>query len=173
MDVPPPPDDLPLVERTAVRLVVLDVDGRVLLFHTHDPTYPELGTWWELPGGGLEPGEGAVEAAARELREESGLVVTAAQVGRPTWRRDASFRYRGRRHLQHETVLPVHVDARAPAVDGRMRVGHEDEDYFAWAWWTVEDVEASTERFYPGSLPRHLARFLVGEEVDEPFELWS
>src|SRR5262245_28077373 len=35
-----PPDDLPLVERIVVRLVVLDAAHHVLLFHTRDPTYP-------------------------------------------------------------------------------------------------------------------------------------
>ncbi|MEH1016342.1 NUDIX domain-containing protein [Micromonospora sp. CPCC 206060] len=39
----------------------------MLLFHTKDPTYPEQGTWWELPGGGLEPGETYREAAVRDL----------------------------------------------------------------------------------------------------------
>src|SRR3954464_14978794 len=29
---------------------------------------------WEIPGGGLQPGESALEAAARECREEAGIV---------------------------------------------------------------------------------------------------
>ncbi|MGH3316317.1 MAG: NUDIX domain-containing protein, partial [Nocardioidaceae bacterium] len=74
------PDDLPVVERDVVRLVVLDARADVLLFHTHDPTYPELGTWWELPGGGIEPGESYVDAALRELYEETGIQATPAQV---------------------------------------------------------------------------------------------
>jgi 8-oxo-dGTP pyrophosphatase MutT (NUDIX family) len=70
----PLPDDLPVIERSVVRMVVLDSEGRLLLFHTRDPSIPELGTWWELPGGGIEPGETRHDAAIRELREETGIV---------------------------------------------------------------------------------------------------
>jgi 8-oxo-dGTP pyrophosphatase MutT (NUDIX family) len=167
------PDDLPRIERTVVRLVVLDLNDRVLLFHTHDPTYPELGMWWELPGGGVEAGETLVDAAVRELREEAGIAVSPEQVGEGSWRRTASFRYRGERRLQHETVFPVRLAVPGPAVDGSLRVGHEDEDYSGFRWWSLNDLYLSRERFYPGRLPELLPRLLDGDLVDEPFELWS
>ena len=47
--------------------VVLNDDGLVLLVSQH-------GTSWSLPKGHVEEGEGLLEAARREIREESGVV---------------------------------------------------------------------------------------------------
>ena len=83
-----PDDGLPVIERSAVRLVVLDAEGRLLLFRTRDLCNPGLGTWWELPGGGIEPGETYHDAAVRDLREETGIIAVRSQVGPPTWKRE-------------------------------------------------------------------------------------
>ncbi|MBN8553419.1 MAG: NUDIX domain-containing protein [Caulobacterales bacterium] len=54
-----------------VRVLVQDDQGRVLLVrHTY------LEGWW-LPGGGVDAGEAAPDAAARELKEEAGLIARA------------------------------------------------------------------------------------------------
>ncbi|MFC9063865.1 NUDIX domain-containing protein [Streptomyces harbinensis] len=50
-------------------LVALRHEGRLLLVLER-----ERGTW-ELPGGGIDPGETPRVAAARELREEAGQVI--------------------------------------------------------------------------------------------------
>jgi 8-oxo-dGTP pyrophosphatase MutT (NUDIX family) len=63
------PHDLPILERSAVRLVVLDIDERILLFQIREPLDPDQRTW-ELPGGGIDAGETYVDAALRELVEE-------------------------------------------------------------------------------------------------------
>jgi 8-oxo-dGTP pyrophosphatase MutT (NUDIX family) len=169
-----PPDALPIVRRMVVRLVVVDSAGRVLLLHTRDPTYPELGTWWELPGGGVEPGEALEEAAVRELYEETSIRVDPRAI-RPAarWHRHASFRYRGTRHVQCETVVTVELSALGPQIDGSHRERFEDEDYFDFAWGNLASVLSSGERFYPERLPLLLPRHLGGGDIEEPFELWS
>jgi 8-oxo-dGTP pyrophosphatase MutT (NUDIX family) len=162
-----------IVERDVVRLIVRDRDGCVLLLHTHDPTYPELGQWWELPGGGLEAGETWRDAAVRELAEETGILVAPDQLQPATWQRTATFRYRGRRLVNHEVVSAVRLPDPRPPISGTQRIGFEHDDYFAHRWWPVGKIAASAERFYPGRLPRLITPFLNGEQIDEPYEHWS
>jgi ADP-ribose pyrophosphatase YjhB (NUDIX family) len=53
------------------RAVVRDTAGRVLLIERADNGY------WALPAGAMELGESIAQCAIREVREETGLTVTA------------------------------------------------------------------------------------------------
>ncbi len=161
------------VERTSVRVVVVDDSGAILLFRTLDPTNPALGEWWELPGGGMEPGEGVAATAVRELAEETGIVVPVGAVGPATWSRAATYLRRGRRVLQHELVVAVRAGGPGPAPVRDGRTPEELEDYVGHRWWPVAELAVSADRFFPGSLPALVRRFLAGERIVEPFEWWN
>jgi 8-oxo-dGTP diphosphatase len=65
------------VPTVAVGLVARDRHGRLLLVRRGNP--PAKGSW-SLPGGRVEAGETLAGAAARELREETGLVARIGEV---------------------------------------------------------------------------------------------
>ncbi len=168
----PDPDLRYELERSCVRVVLQDAGGRVLLFRARLASRsPEH--WWELPGGGIEPGESYQQTAVRELAEETGLQVSPDQVGPPRWRRSATWTARGIRRLQHEVVVHVRLDAHEPPVADSGRTAEELEDYTGARWWPVAELLASSERFYPGRLPDLLPAFLAGADLTEPFERWN
>lgn len=58
-----------LLQLPSVSIALRDEEGRVLLAR-----HVETGLWG-LPGGGVEPGETAADAAVREMWEETGVLV--------------------------------------------------------------------------------------------------
>jgi lipoyl(octanoyl) transferase len=60
-----------------VSVVPVAADGRVLLLKRA----PERGGFWQPVTGRMEPGEASIEAARRELREETGADVAVAPLG--------------------------------------------------------------------------------------------
>ena len=163
------------VERTSVRVVLRDADERVLLFHTVDPTMPEIGEWWELPGGGVEAGESYAETAAREIAEETGFVARRRRTSAPpTWRRDSTY---VRRHIRVLAARGRRRGARAglprrsPApTAARPRSSRSTTP-------TAGGASRRSRRRRRGSSPTPLAsllrEFLGGAEIDEPFDLWN
>ena len=57
--------------------VLIDAQGRFLL--TTRPPGKVYAGYWEFPGGKVEPGESIEQALRRELQEELGISIAAAQ----------------------------------------------------------------------------------------------
>src|SRR5688572_15034483 len=95
-------------QRTAVRVLLVNDRGEVLLFRGFDPAEPRV-RYWFTPGGGVDPGEQGADAAARELFEETGLAVTAAEVGDPVHHDVTSFSFDGVHYRQEQDFYLVRV----------------------------------------------------------------
>jgi 8-oxo-dGTP pyrophosphatase MutT (NUDIX family) len=145
--------------RRAARVLLLDATGRTLLFRGTDPGRPGS-RYWFTPGGGLEPGETMVDGAIREVREETGLELTPADLGQPVWHDTADFPYDNRWYRQEQDFFLVRVGSWEVTMDGFDAEELRSIDSFRW--WPLAELETTTEEVHPPSLAR-LVRGMVGE----------
>jgi 8-oxo-dGTP pyrophosphatase MutT (NUDIX family) len=140
--------------RVAGRVIVLDPEGRVLLFRACDPARPDQ-WWWATPGGGLDEGETPREAAARELREETGLEVTPETLGDPFFENVAEFSFNGRqlRQRNHFFVLRTErFEVSTAGFDEMERRTHAEA-----RWWSAEELRQTADIYFPEELPELVA----------------
>lgn len=128
--------------------------------HGFDPANPSV-RYWLTPGGGLEPGETAAEAAARELHEETGLQVVPRELGQPVWHDVSVFPFEGRLYEQSQDFFLIRTAAFAAAPVAME--DHELRSVLDLAWWTLESLVATIETVYPADLAA-LVVSVIGHE---------
>lgn len=105
------------VYHLVAEILSVTVDGRVLVTKRH-PDKP-WGGYWEYTGGSVIKGEAPVQGALRELREETGIAVSA------------------------QDLHPVYVDVR-PGIDGFSTIYHSFVVFFDPAEQTIRLQEGET-----------------------------
>jgi 8-oxo-dGTP pyrophosphatase MutT (NUDIX family) len=135
----PPPDHAPgrPIKRTTARVLPGDPDGRVLLLHGWDPHHPERPFWFTI-GGGAEQGESLRDAAIRELREETGIVLDPAALGAPIAENTVEFSWNGYDIVQGQTFYAVLVEFAEVTLDGLDSWERATTD--AYAWLSADDL---------------------------------
>jgi 8-oxo-dGTP pyrophosphatase MutT (NUDIX family) len=150
---------VPVVERRAARVLLLDGADRLLLFRGGDPANPAAGTWWFTPGGGLDPGESLVEGARRELFEETGLRCDARDLGAPVHEEHSVFDFAGMSLSQHSTFFVLRVDAHDVDTSGFEEL--EASSIVEHRWWPREELRSTKDIVYPVRLAELLDRIGV------------
>ena len=110
------------------------------------------------------------QAAVREIREETGLEISAAQVGPPRWRRIGDLDRARAPAAPARGGRPVRLDADAPPVTDGGRTAEELEEYVDARWWDVADVLGQHRALLPRPAARAAARVPGRRELTEPFE---
>ncbi|MEU7834566.1 NUDIX domain-containing protein [Nonomuraea sp. NPDC049129] len=128
-------------DRPAARVVCVDAEGRVLLVRWHDHVSGEA--IWEPPGGGIDPGETPLEAAARELTEETGLPGSAVRDQWVPVHRD--FTWLGVRYVKTEPFYLARFPGKAPEVDPGELTDEEARAYLGYRWFAADELPHGVE----------------------------
>lgn len=138
------PEALP---RLAVRALILNPENEVLLIQGRDSKNPE-NTWWFTPGGGIEVGETPEQALRREILEETGITIyDAVPLGRE---RTSKFRFENTDYFQQESFYLVKVHDIEQVSLNLTEI--EKRTFLNQRWWSIDELSASSEIFYPANL---------------------
>ena len=161
--------DLP--KRATARLFVFDPDNRLLLirYRTTPPVAPphsHVRSVWLTPGGGLDPGETAREAAARELMEETGL---ADAIGPEVAFREEDVTFFQKKVCVVERYFVVRT--KSSHVNTEFLADTDDDDVEDVVWWSMTELSTLTGHIEPPSLVALAERLARGDIPDEPINL--
>jgi len=140
--------------RCSARLIILDQEGRLLLFRYQDEHKP---AFWSTAGGELQAEEEYRDAARRELQEETGFKF---EIGPLLHEREdiyAVARSQPARWVEHYFL----VECDRAGVPSRANWTDEERTTIQdWKWWTLAEMREQPKSFLPECLPELLERAL-------------
>jgi len=138
--------DDPRPYRSAAGAAVFGPDGRVFLGRR---LRGQVGTW-QMPQGGIDAGETPLEAARRELAEETGIIAVSLLAEHPDWLTyelppdlDPPPRWADRYRGQRQRWFAFRYDGRDADID----LATEHPEFDAWRWATLDEAVAAVVAF--------------------------
>jgi 8-oxo-dGTP pyrophosphatase MutT (NUDIX family) len=141
-----------MYRRRTARVLVVDAVDRVLLLRYEvraSRTEPDHDVWM-TPGGGVHRWESLRKAAARELREEVGLVVAPAALGTPVAYGEGSADLGWAKGRFRDDYFVHRVDTHT--VDIAEMEARELTSYAGHRWWRAGELRTTTDSVVPWGL---------------------
>lgn len=154
------------IVRPSARILLVDDRDRLLLYHGLG-LLKDSGHAWFTPGGGVNDGETLNQAAARELREETGHSVTPEALGNVVATSSGHWYHQdGRLFLSLDSFFFLRVTR--PDVDTSGMEDLERSMIDGFRWWSPAELYGTAERIIPLGLTGLLERLLAGDVPAEP-----
>jgi putative (di)nucleoside polyphosphate hydrolase len=127
--------------------MLFNAEGGVFVGRRADRTdAPEgVGTWWQMPQGGLDEGEDPEAAARRELLEETGVRSVRFMARTRDWltydlpSELVGVAWEGRYRGQKQMWFAARFEGEESEIDIGPREGHEQE-FDAWRWASLSEL---------------------------------
>lgn len=133
--------------RHTARVLLMNKEDRLLLFKFSSRRRDFV---WLTPGGGIDEGEALNAAAARELREETGLVVAPEQLGNLVAATGGYADLGWVKGILREDFFFHRVDSLD--IDMTGFTDYERKSIAEYRWWSISDLETTDERVVPWAM---------------------
>jgi 8-oxo-dGTP pyrophosphatase MutT (NUDIX family) len=138
--------------RETARILLSNSLGQIFLLLTHFDPEVGLPPRWITPGGGIDEGETPIEAAVRELREETGISVSQEALGEKLG--EISGRWDWGDGKNHHTYVDHFYQLQVEdfELDDSGWTDDERRDVLEFRWWNLAELKATGEQVGPHGL---------------------
>ena len=148
--------------RETARVILCKPNSEIFLLKTHFDPEVGLPPRWITPGGGIDEGESVIQAAMRELAEETGLEVSPEALGELIWVTEGRWDWADGQNyhtfVDHFYLLQIQDFA----LDISGWTADEHRDVVEHRWWSLDDLKQSGESVSPPGLVDFLTSHLHG-----------
>jgi len=158
-------EDLPY--RPCVGVMVLNAQGRAFIGRRMGgPEHVELTHSWQMPQGGIDPGEEPWPAALRELREETNIRSVERLGEIADWltydipRELVGQAWKGRYRGQKQKWFALRFTGSESEIDVEHPDGAHEQEFAAWRWEPLQNVPDLVVPFKRAVYDRVVREFL-------------
>lgn len=109
--------------------VIFNDDGKILLTKRNNPSSPEVHNKWQLPGGSVDNAEHPMDAAIREVKEETGLTIEILS--------DRPFVFS---HTFSDGTHVILIVYKANYISGEVDISQDLEETNAAKWFSPDEI---------------------------------
>lgn len=158
----------------SMRVILLNAKNELLLLKCDDPNTTTTsgrynGPFWFLVGGAIEPGEQVGEATLREIHEETGLVKEHITLGPIVWKGEFDLIINHELNRQNQRFIVAKTSVEEVSLHNLS--AYERKVIKGIRWFSLEQIEKSTELIYPLCLKRYLPAIIDGNYPALPLEI--